>query len=111
MGIPFALHSDFPISRYEAMIRLAGAVNRTTPDGAVLGANQRIGVEEAIRAYTVGGAYTTHEENKKGRIIPGQFADLIILDKDPRTVEPGEISSIRVLTTIVGGNIAWQKTD
>jgi len=65
MQIPFALHSDYPISRYEAMIRLVSAVNRSTKDGIVLGPNQRIEVEDAIKAYTYYGAYTTHEENKK----------------------------------------------
>jgi predicted amidohydrolase YtcJ len=109
MGIPFALHSDYPVSRYEAMTRLEGAVNRMTSDGVVLGENQRISVEDAIKAYTVGGAYTTHDENKKGRIVPGQFADLIVLDKDPTTIDPRKISSIQVLMTIVGGEIAFEK--
>lgn len=109
MGIPFALHSDYPISRYEPMIRVASAVNRTTSNGIVIGANQRISAEEAIKAFTVGGAYTTHEENKKGRIIPGQFADLVILDQDPTQIDSKEIPYIQVLTTIVGGQIAFQK--
>ncbi len=109
MHIPFALHSDYPVSRYEAMIRLAAAVNRSTKDGIVLGSNQKIGVEDAIRAYTVGGAYTTHEENRKGKIVPGQFADLVVLDKDPTAVDPREISAIQVVTTIVGGQVAFQK--
>ncbi|MFL9481470.1 amidohydrolase [Chitinophagaceae bacterium LWZ2-11] len=109
MQIPYALHSDYPISRYEAMIRLGSAVNRTTKDGIVLGKEQKISIEEAIKAYTIGGAYTTHEENKKGRIIPGQFADLVVLDNDPTTIDPEKIASIQVITTIVGGKIAYQK--
>ncbi len=109
MNIPFALHSDYPISRYEPMIRLDGAVNRTTKEGIVLGSNQKIGVEDAIKAYTVGGAYTTHEENRKGKIVPGQFADLVVLDKNPIMIDPGEIASIQVLTTIVGGKIVFEK--
>jgi predicted amidohydrolase YtcJ len=109
MGIPFALHSDYPVSRYEAMTRLCSAVNRTTQDGLAIGANQKIGVEDAIRAYTVGGAYTTYEENKKGKIVPGQLADLLILDQDPTVMDPREIDQIQVLTTIVGGQIAFQK--
>ncbi|MGC4037617.1 MAG: amidohydrolase [Chitinophagaceae bacterium] len=109
MHIPFALHSDYPISRYESMIRLASAVNRTTKDGTVLGVNQRISPEDAIYAYTVGGAYTTHEENKKGKIAAGQFADLIVVDNDPTTINPQKISSINIVTTIVGGQIVFQK--
>ena len=109
MGIQFALHSDYPISRYEAMIRLGSAVNRTTKDGIVLGSNQKIGVEDAIKAYTVGGAYTTHEENKKGRIVVGQFADMIVLDNNPVTIDPQKVGTIQVVTTIVGGQIVFQK--
>jgi len=109
MGIPFALHSDYPISRYESMIRLGSAVNRTTSNGIVVGGNQRISAEDAIRAYTFGGAYTSHEENKKGRIMPGQLADLLILDKDPTAIDPKEIYSVQVLTTIVAGKIAFKK--
>jgi predicted amidohydrolase YtcJ len=111
MGIHFALHSDYPVSRYEAMIRLDGAVNRKTTDGVVLGENQRISAEDAIRAYTVGGAYTTHEENKKGQIVRGQFADMIVLDKDPTTIDPQKISIIQVLMTVVGGQIAFDRLD
>jgi len=109
MEIPFALHSDYPVSRYEAMTRLDGAVNRMTSEGVVLGEDQKISVEDAIRGYTVGGAYTTHEENKKGRIVPGQFADLIVLDRDPTTIDPRKISSVQVLMTIVGGAVAFEK--
>lgn len=109
LQIPFALHSDYPISRYEAMIRLGSAVNRTTRDGTILGANQRLDVESAIKAYTYYGAYTTHEENLKGSIKVGQYADLVILDKDPVHISKEKIETIEVLTTIVGGKIAYEK--
>lgn len=109
MGIVYALHSDAPISPYQAMIRLGSAVNRKTKDGGiVIGANQRIDAEDAIKAYTYGGAYTTFEENKKGRLLEGQFADMIILDADPTTINPEKIYNIKVLTTIVNGSIVYQ---
>src|ERR1700733_4702168 len=101
MGIIYALHSDAPISPYPAMIRLGSAVNRKTKDGGiVIGGNQRIDAEDAIKAYCYGGAYTTFEENKKGRLITGQLADMIVLDKDPTTINPDNIYGIKVLTTI-----------
>jgi len=110
MGIIYALHSDAPISPYPAMIRLGSAVNRKTKDGGiVIGANQCIGAEDAIRAYTFGGAYTTFEEKKKGRLIPGEYADMIVLDNDPTTIDPEKIYDIKVLKTIVGGNIVYEK--
>jgi predicted amidohydrolase YtcJ len=109
MGIPFALHSDYPVSRYESMTRLASAVNRETAGGFVIGPNQKIGVEDAIRAYTVGGAYTSHEEKLKGKILAGQYADMMVLDRDPTAGDPESIRSIQVTMTIVGGQIAYEK--
>ncbi len=103
MKIPFALHSDYPVSRYESMTRLCSAVNRTNGDGTILGAGEQLSPEQAIYAYTSGGAYTTHEENKKGKLIPGFFADMVVLEKDPTRVEPAAIDRIRVLATYVGG--------
>jgi predicted amidohydrolase YtcJ len=110
MGIIYALHSDAPISPYPAMIRLGSAVNRKTKDGGiVIGANQCIDAEDAIKAYTYGGAYTTFEENKKGRLITGQLADMIVLDKDPTTIDPDKIYDIKVLKTILGGKVVFGK--
>lgn len=109
MGILFALHSDAPVSGYDAMLRLGSAVNRETRNGLVIGASQRISPEDAIKAYTYSGAYTTYEENKKGSIIAGQFADLIVVDKDPTTIDPEQIYNIKVLTTIVGGKVAFER--
>jgi predicted amidohydrolase YtcJ len=91
MGIVWAMHSDYPVSRFEPMKRLDGAVNRRAPSGVVIGDNQRISAEEAIRAYTVGGAYTTHEEGVKGRVAAGQYADLVVLDQDPTTIAPARL--------------------
>ena len=107
MDIPFAMHSDYPISRYEPMKRLDGAVNRKARSGVIIGANQRIGVEEGIKAYTVGGAYTSHEEGVKGRVVAGQFADLVVLDKDPTAIDPAGLPGVGVTMTIVGGKIVF----
>jgi predicted amidohydrolase YtcJ len=110
MGIIYALHSDAPISPYPAMIRLGSAVNRETKVGKiVIGANQRIDAEDAIKAYTYGGAYTTFEENKKGRLLKGELADMIVLDNDPTTIDPEKIYDIKVLTTISGGKVVYQQ--
>jgi predicted amidohydrolase YtcJ len=73
MGIVYALHSDAPISPYDAMPRLGSAVTRKTKEGVVIGANQCIDTEDAIKAYTYGCAYATFEENKKG-MVPFLFS-------------------------------------
>ena len=107
MGIIWAMHSDYSVSRYEPMRRLDGAVNRIAPNGTIIGENQRIGVEEAIKAFCVGGAYTSHEEDRKGRVVAGQLADLVILDRDPTTIDPLTLPSVRVTATIVGGQLVY----
>ena len=109
MGITYALHSDFPVSPYQAMPRLCSAVNRKTREGIVIGSNQCIDAETAIKAYTYAGAYATFEEKKKGTLQPGMFADLIVLDADPTKINPDDIRNIKVQMTIVGGKIVYQK--
>ena len=108
MGIIWAMHSDYPVSHYDPMRRLDGAVNRRARSGVVIGEGQRIGVEEAIKAYTVGGAYTTHEEDRKGRVVAGQWADLVVLDKDPTQVAPEAIKEVRVTMVMVGGKVVYE---
>lgn len=110
MGIVYALHSDAPISAYPAMLRLGSAVTRKTKEGVVIGANQCIDAEDAIKAYTYGGAYTTFEENKKGSLLPGRFADMVVLDADPTTINPDKIRNIKVNMTMVGGRIVYRAT-
>jgi len=109
IGILYALHSDAPISGYNAMLRLGSAVNRQTKQGQVIGKSQCISPEDAIKAYTYAGAYTTFEENTKGRILPGQLADIIVVDKDPTTINPKEIYNIKLVTTIVGGKLVFER--
>ena len=74
------VHSDAPASPYQAMLRLGSAVTRKSKEGIAIGANQCIDAEDAIKAYTYGGAYATFEENKKGTLQPGRFADLVVLE-------------------------------
>jgi predicted amidohydrolase YtcJ len=109
MGIVYALHSDAPISPYQAMPRLGSAVTRKTKEGIVIGANQCIDAEDGIKAYTYAGAYATFEENKKGKLQPGFFADMVVLDADPTTIAPDDIRNIKVNFTIVAGKIVYQR--
>jgi len=109
MGIVYALHSDAPISPYQAMPRLGSAVTRKTKEGIVIGANQCIDAEDGIKAYTYAGAYATFEENKKGKLQPGFFADMVVLDADPTSTVPDDIRNIKVNFTIVAGKIVYQR--
>jgi predicted amidohydrolase YtcJ len=106
-GIPIALHSDSPVSSYKTMLRLGSTVNRKTAQGLTLGEGQKISVDDALRMWTVGGAYATFEETKKGRIAPGQLADLVVLERDPSAIPSDEIKDIRILTTVLDGRVVY----
>jgi predicted amidohydrolase YtcJ len=68
---------------------------------------QRLTVEQALPLMTRGGAYATLEEDRKGTITPGKLADLVMLDDDPRTVQPARLGDVRVLMTMIGGRAAY----
>lgn len=78
-------------------------VTRKSQQGVPTGAEQKIGVEEAIKVWTLDGAYATFEENNKGSITPGKLADFVILQKDPRAVPPDTIKDILLEATYLGG--------
>jgi predicted amidohydrolase YtcJ len=103
MGIPVAGHSDSPISAADPLLRIQDMVTRTSSRGTVNGANQRVSVDEAIKVWTLDGAYATFEENTKGSITPGKLADFVVLQKDPRQVPPDTIKDIALEATYLGG--------
>jgi hypothetical protein len=78
-------------------------VNRVSRKGAVLGADQRIGVYDALKGVTINAAYEYFEENEKGSLKAGKRADLVILSQNPCKVEPMAIKDIKVLETIKDG--------
>jgi hypothetical protein len=112
-GINVALSSDCPATSGEELISpLLGiyvAVTRKTDAGHELGPEQSIGVEEALKAYTLGGAYATFEEDIKGSIEPGKLADLTVISKDPTSVDAERIKDLSVEMTIIGGSIVYTK--
>ena len=85
------------------------AVNRKTKEGKVLGEDEKISVLDAIKAVTINSAYQYFEEDYKGSIKEGKFADLIIVDKNPLKVEKEEIRNVKVLETIKSGETVWKK--
>jgi len=104
MGIPMAGHSDSPISAADPLLRIQDMVTRTSSQGVVVGGNQKVSVDEAIKVWTLDGAYATFEENIKGSITPGKLADFVVLQKDPRKVQPNTIKDIVLEATYVGGD-------
>lgn len=107
-GIPFTLHADTPVVPMDPMLMLWAAVNRISTSGAVIGAEQRVSVIDALRGITINAAHQNFEEKERGSIEAGKFADLVVLSADPASVDPMKIKDIRVLETIVEGETVYQ---
>ena len=84
-------------------------VNRTSRSGKVMGAEERLTPIEALKAITLWGAYEHFEDKTKGSIEVGKLADLVILDKNPLTVDPMRINQIRVMETIKEGKTVFKR--
>jgi hypothetical protein len=102
-GIPLAIHSDAPVTPMGPLFTAWCAVNRVTVSGRVLGASERICVEAALRAVTLGPAYTLHLDHEIGSIEVGKKADFAVLEENPLTVDPMKIRDIAVWGTVLGG--------
>jgi predicted amidohydrolase YtcJ len=88
------------------------AVTRRTLDGRNDDGwipEQKITVEEALRAYTINAAYASFEEGIKGSLEPGKLADFVVLEKDITIIPAPEIKDVSVLMTVVGGNVVFSK--
>lgn len=92
-----------------ALTGIYGCVARLSSTGRMLGSEQAISIVDAIKAYTVNGAYLEGTEDIKGSIEPGKLADLVVLDRDITNLEAEEILKTRVLKTIVGGEIVYER--
>lgn len=100
--------TDSPVATLDPLYSIQGMVTRKTQSGFVLGGDrERVSVDEALRAYTYGSAYASHQEHDKGTLSVGMLADIVALSDDPHEVHPDEISEISVQQTIVGGSVQY----
>jgi predicted amidohydrolase YtcJ len=111
MGIPFAGHSDSPVSAADPMLRIQCMVTRRSKEGKVYGASQRISPIDALRGWTLGGAYASFEEKRKGAIAPGMLADFVVLSRDPLHTAPLQLKDIRVERTVVSGKLVFDRAN
>jgi predicted amidohydrolase YtcJ len=93
------------------LFTMFAAVNRVRRSGKVINPEERITLEEAIRAVTITPAYSTFQEDLKGSIEPGKLADLVVLGRDILTVPSLEIKDIPILRTMVGGEFVYNNPD
>ncbi len=108
-GIPISLGTDTPVVPHPPLWVLYHFVTRDTLSAGVMGEDQKVSREEALRAMTVGGAALTFEEDRKGTLEPGKLADLVVLEEDILTCEPERIRDMGVALTMVGGVIVFRR--
>jgi hypothetical protein len=108
-GLKPAGSSDCPVVPCNPLVGVYAAVTRRAESGQALSPKEAISPEEALRMYTLGGAYASFEEQLKGSIEVGKLADLVVLNADPTAVSPEELKEIRVEKTIIGGEVVWER--
>jgi predicted amidohydrolase YtcJ len=113
-GATLAFGSDWFVAPATPLEGIYGAVTRRTldgknPEGWV--PEQKITVEEALKAYTINAAYASFEEDIKGTLEPGKLADFVVLDRDITAIDPVEIWNVRAQQTWVGGKKVFDRTE
>ena len=108
-GVRFTIHNDAPVVPPHIMRLVSIAVNRKSRSGRVLGPDQRLTVQEALHAVTLGAAYQYFEEDTKGSITVGKQADLVILGENPLTSDPAELEHIPVVETFSRGRSVFNR--
>jgi predicted amidohydrolase YtcJ len=113
-GAPIAFGTDWPVAPLNPLLGIYASVTRAirSPSGAAVRRRgwipeETISLEEALRAYTQGGAYAAFQENQKGTIAPGKLADIVVLSDDLFSIPFEKIESIRVEMTILHGKIIY----
>jgi predicted amidohydrolase YtcJ len=104
-GIRFGLHNDSPVTPISPLLSIGTAVSRLTSSGRVLGAEQAITVNQALRSMTLDSAYLAFEEDLKGTLTEGKLGDVVVLEADPHEVDSQEIKDIPIAMTVVGGEV------
>jgi predicted amidohydrolase YtcJ len=105
-GVRLAFGTDWPIAPLDPLLTLYAATTRATLDGRYSQGwfpEQKVSIQEAIAAYTLGAAYAEFQEHEKGSIEPGKLADLVLLSQDVLTIAPAAIRETHVVTTWLGG--------
>jgi predicted amidohydrolase YtcJ len=112
LGVHLAFGSDFPVENPNPIWGFYAAVSRQdrqgNPDGGWF-PNQRLTRAEALRSWTIEGAYAAFQETTKGSIEPGKFADFVVLSDDIMRIAPARIPTARVTMTVVNGRVVYQE--
>lgn len=106
-GMIFSQHHDAPVAMPSAIRILSSVVTRRTRSGDILGADQCIPVDAAIKSLTLWAAYQHYEEANRGSIEVGKLADFVVLDKNPHSIPIEELTNLKVLQTIKEGKAIY----
>ena len=96
-GALLANGSDAPVEELDPWAGIVAGVLRHWRD------DQRLTLEQALHATCVAPAWLSHDERRRGTLLPGRLADLVVLDRDPFRCEPAELPEVRVVATMLGG--------
>lgn len=110
-GAKIVFGSDVPVEAADPFDGWAAAISRTGLDGQPLGgwqAQERVTREQAFAAYTASGAYAGFAEGRFGRLVPGERADFVLIDRDPFLASPAELRATKVNEVWVNGRKVWQ---
>jgi predicted amidohydrolase YtcJ len=109
-GVRVAGSSDAPVEPLNPFFGIHAAVTRQDRGGLPprgWRSRERLSPLEALQLFTLGAAYAAHEEDRKGSLAPGKFADMVAIPVDPTQVDPPSLKDIRPVLTVVGGRVAW----
>lgn len=107
-GIKVAASSDAPVIPLNPLFGIYAAVTRKAESRHILSQEESITPEESLWMYTMGGAYASFQEHIKGSITVSKLADMVVLSEDPTRVPHEEIKDIRVLKTLIRGDVVWE---
>ena len=103
--------SDFPVESERPLLGLYAAMTRRDPAGKLPAGGwrpeERLTRDEALRAFTIGGAYLAFQERDLGSLEVNKFADFVVLDPDPFQGRPEALLGALVMKTVVGGRVVW----
>ncbi len=108
-GVVLVNGTDAPVEDVNALASFYATVTRKLNDGTVFFESEKLTREQALRSYTLNGAYAAFQEDKSGSITPGKWADITILSKDIMTIPADEIMETEVVRTIVGGVTYYER--
>ncbi len=108
-GAVIANGTDAPVEDVDPIPSFHASVSRKLKDGSVFYGDERMSRMEALKSYTINGAFAAFEEGSKGSLTAGKYADIVVLSKDIMTIPEDEIPSAQVMYTIVGGKVRYKR--